>query len=90
MSVLDQFTLTGKKALVTGGNRGLGRSFATALAQAGAQVAIAGRDAERNASVVREAAEEGLTLVPITADITEDADVNRMTQEALDALGGLD
>ncbi|MCW2945874.1 MAG: 3-oxoacyl-ACP reductase, partial [Actinoallomurus sp.] len=41
-------------------------------------------------SVVREAAEEGLTLVPITADITEDADVNRMTQEALDALGGLD
>jgi NAD(P)-dependent dehydrogenase (short-subunit alcohol dehydrogenase family) len=90
MSVLDQFTLTGKKALVTGGNRGLGRSFATALAQAGAQVAIAGRDAERNASAVREAADEGLTLVPITADITDDADVNRMTQEALDALGGLD
>ena len=90
MNVLDQFTLTGKKALVTGGNRGLGRAFATALAQAGAQVAIAGRDAERNASAVREAADEGLALVPITADITDDADVNRMTQEALDALGGLD
>jgi NAD(P)-dependent dehydrogenase (short-subunit alcohol dehydrogenase family) len=90
MSVLEQFTLTGKKALVTGGNRGLGRSFATALAQAGAQVAIAGRDAERNASAVRKAADEGLTLVPITADITDDADVDRMTQEALGALGGLD
>lgn len=61
-----------------------------ALAQAGAQVAIAGRDAERNASAVREAADEGLTLVPITADITDDTDVERMTQEALDALGGLD
>jgi NAD(P)-dependent dehydrogenase (short-subunit alcohol dehydrogenase family) len=90
MSVLDQFALTGKKALVTGGNRGLGRSFATALAQAGAQVAIAGRDAERNASAVGKAADEGLTLVPITADITDDADVDRMTQEALEALGGLD
>ncbi|MCW2919432.1 MAG: 3-oxoacyl-ACP reductase [Actinomycetia bacterium] len=90
MSVLDQFKLTGKKALVTGGNRGLGKAFAVALAQAGAQVAIAGRDAERNASAVREAADEGLTLVPITADITDDTDVERMTQEALDALGGLD
>jgi NAD(P)-dependent dehydrogenase (short-subunit alcohol dehydrogenase family) len=90
MSVLDQFKLTGKKALVTGGNRGLGKAFAVALAQAGAQVAIAGRDAERNASAVREAADEGLNLVPITADITDDTDVERMTQEALDALGGLD
>jgi NAD(P)-dependent dehydrogenase (short-subunit alcohol dehydrogenase family) len=75
MSVLDTFKLNGRKALVTGGNRGLGLAFATALAQAGAQVAIAARDAERNALAVAEAAEQGLTFVPITADITDDDDV---------------
>lgn len=90
MSVLDQFALRGRKALVTGGNRGLGKAFAIALAQAGAAVAIGGRDADRTASAVREAAAEGLDIVPLTADITDDADVDRMTHEAVDALGGLD
>ena len=90
MNVLDQFTLHGRKALVTGGNRGLGKAFATALAQAGAAVAIGGRDADRTASAVREAAAEGLEIVPLNADITDDADVDRMTGQAIDALGGLD
>ena len=42
-SVLDSFRLDGKVALVTGGSRGLGRTMATALAQAGADVAITAR-----------------------------------------------
>ncbi|HEV7899891.1 MAG TPA: SDR family oxidoreductase, partial [Planosporangium sp.] len=62
----------------------------TALAQAGAAVAIAGRDAGRNAQTVEQAVGDGLTLVAIDADITSDADVDRMTREAIDALGGLD
>jgi NAD(P)-dependent dehydrogenase (short-subunit alcohol dehydrogenase family) len=90
MSVLEKFSLDGRKALVTGGNRGLGQAFATALAQAGAGVAIAGRDADRTTLAVRQAAEQGLRLLPITADITDDTDVERMTREALDGLGGLD
>jgi NAD(P)-dependent dehydrogenase (short-subunit alcohol dehydrogenase family) len=90
MNVLDQFALHGRKALVTGGNRGLGKAFATALAQAGADVAIGGRDTAQSASMVREAADEGLKIIPITADITDDAEVDRMTQEAVDTLGGLD
>ena len=90
MNVLDRFALHGRKALVTGGNRGLGKAFATALAQAGAAVAIAGRDTDRTAATVAAAAADGLTLVPLTADITDDADVTRMTDEAIDRLGGLD
>src|SRR6266705_558255 len=90
MNVLDRFALHGRKALVTGGNRGLGKAFATALAQAGATVAIGGRDADRSAATVRAAAEDGLNLIPLNADITDDADVDRMTHEAVEALGGLD
>ena len=52
MSKRSPFDLTGRTALVTGGNQGLGLAFAFGLADAGAQVAIAGRSAERNAKVV--------------------------------------
>ena len=45
MKVLERFALTGKKALVTGGNQGLGKAFAAALAEAGARVVIVARDA---------------------------------------------
>jgi NAD(P)-dependent dehydrogenase (short-subunit alcohol dehydrogenase family) len=90
MAVLDRFSLAGRAALVTGGNRGLGQAFATALAEAGARVAFAARDADRNAAVVAAAADRGLALHPITADITDDAAVDRMTAEAADALNGLD
>jgi NAD(P)-dependent dehydrogenase (short-subunit alcohol dehydrogenase family) len=90
MNVLDRFALHGRKALVTGGNRGLGKAFATALAQAGATVAIGGRDTDRTEATAHEAAAVGLKMVPLTADITDDAAVDRMTGEAVDALGGLD
>lgn len=86
----NPFDLTGRTALVTGGNQGLGRAFAFGLAQAGATVAISGRSAERNDKVVAEAAAEGITLHPITADITKSDDVERMTTESINALGHLD
>jgi len=47
VKVLERFALTGKKALVTGGNQGLGKAFAGALAEAGARVLIVARDAGR-------------------------------------------
>jgi NAD(P)-dependent dehydrogenase (short-subunit alcohol dehydrogenase family) len=47
MPILDTFSLAGKRALVTGGNRGLGLAFVRGLAEAGADVAFVARDAGR-------------------------------------------
>jgi NAD(P)-dependent dehydrogenase (short-subunit alcohol dehydrogenase family) len=84
------FDLTGRTALVTGGNQGLGKAFAFGLAAAGARVAFSGRNAERNEKVVAEAAGAGYEFTAITADITKQSDVERMTAEAIEQLGHLD
>ncbi|ERK73543.1 MULTISPECIES: SDR family NAD(P)-dependent oxidoreductase [Leifsonia] len=84
------FSLDGKTVLVTGGNQGLGKAFAFGLAEAGARVAIAGRSAERNAATVEEARSAGFEFLPITADITDDEQVDAMTAAAIDGLGHLD
>ncbi|CCQ15559.1 Short-chain dehydrogenase/reductase SDR [Rhodococcus sp. AW25M09] len=86
----NPFDLTGRTAIVTGGNQGLGRAFAFGLAAAGARVAIAGRNTERNDSVVAEAAAAGYEFTAITADITRRDDIDRMTAEAVHALGHVD
>jgi NAD(P)-dependent dehydrogenase (short-subunit alcohol dehydrogenase family) len=90
MGVLDSFRLYGRTALVTGGNRGLGKAFVLALAQAGARVAFVARDADRNAAVVAEMAAEGVEVLAIAGDITVEADVERAVQATVDGLGGLD
>ena len=75
ISVLDRFRIDGKVALVTGGARGLGLSMATALAEAGANIAIAGRslDAAREAATdcaadekLRRAHNSGSRNAPLT------------------------
>ena len=90
MSVLDTFSLAGRRALVTGGNRGLGEAFARGLAEAGAEVMISGRDEARNASAVAAAAADGITLLSVVADITQDEDIAAMTAATVEALGGID
>ncbi len=88
MTVLDSFTLTGKKALVTGGNQGLGRAFAAALAEAGAEVVIVARDPARNAAAEAQLRGQGLAVSALDGDITQDAVA--ITDQAAGELGGLD
>ncbi|MBL5882157.1 MULTISPECIES: SDR family NAD(P)-dependent oxidoreductase [Lelliottia] len=69
------FALRGKRALVTGGSKGLGFASAVALAQAGAQVWIAARDPLTLEHAAALAGESGLTLHPLALDITDSASV---------------
>lgn len=83
--------LAGKRALVTGGSRGIGAAIARALAGLGADVAITyERSAERAAQVVREIEALGRRGLAIAADGADAAAVRRAVEETVEALGGLD
>jgi NAD(P)-dependent dehydrogenase (short-subunit alcohol dehydrogenase family) len=85
MSVLDAFRLDEKVAVVTGGNRGLGRAFARALREAGARVAIAARDTERTARVAAD-----LGALPVAVDVTDPDSVHAMVERVTADLGPID
>ncbi len=90
MAVLDAFDLTGKTAVVTGGNTGLGEAFARALAEAGAGIAVAARNRERSERVVEELSEEGGKAIAVDLDVTDPAQVDRMLEEVTERLGPVD
>ncbi len=90
-NVLDLFRLAGRRALVTGGSKGLGRVMAQALAEAGADVAIAARtlsDCQHAADEI--AAATGRRTVAFAADVTKEADVQRLAAEVESTLGPVD
>ena len=83
--------LEGKRALVTGGSRGIGAAIALALAKKGADVAITyERSAERAAKVVRAIEAQGRRALAIQADSADATAVKRSVDAAADGLGGLD
>ena len=83
--------LTGKRALVTGGSRGIGKAIALQLAQEGVDVAIAARNLAPLEATAREiAAATGRKIVPIVADMGDDAAVESLVAKAVQALGGID
>ncbi|QOG05258.1 SDR family oxidoreductase [Aureimonas sp. OT7] len=83
--------LAGKRALVTGGSRGIGAAIALALAEKGAAVAITyEHSVERAAQVVEAVARKGGKAVAIKADSGDPAAIQRAVDEAAEKLGGLD
>jgi NAD(P)-dependent dehydrogenase (short-subunit alcohol dehydrogenase family) len=84
------FDLTGRVAVVTGGNRGIGRSVALGLAHAGASVAVLSRDGDRNAEVERELEEIGFTAFSYTLDETDRTALEPAFCHVENALGPID
>lgn len=83
--------LLNKRALVTGGTKGIGASIAIDLARQGCDVAINGRYADDAAVEVRQAIEDsGRNARLVLADMAKPGDCERCVEEAVDALGGLD
>lgn len=83
--------LEGKRALVTGGDSGIGRAVSVAFAKEGADVAFAylseDPDAERTESLI---AETGRRAVPFRTDLSEEEACERLVADAVESLGGLD
>lgn len=84
---MNPFDLKGKTALVTGGNGGIGLGIARGLAQAGANVAIAGRNEAKNQAALKAL---GAGAIAVSGDVNDAAMVERMVAETVKAFGGLD
>ncbi|MHA0328565.1 2-dehydro-3-deoxy-D-gluconate 5-dehydrogenase KduD [Sphingomonas melonis] len=85
---MNPFDLSGRVAVVTGANTGIGQAIAIALAQAGADVALVGRTpAEDTAAAIRDLGRRGLI---VSADLSSIEPVQRIVDETVAGLGGLD
>jgi short-subunit dehydrogenase len=82
--------LKGQKAVVTGASRGIGRSVAIKLAEAGVDVAIAARTRSQLDEVAKEIRAFGRECLVVEADVSREEDVNRLKDEVLRAWGGID
>jgi NAD(P)-dependent dehydrogenase (short-subunit alcohol dehydrogenase family) len=83
--------LEGKRAIVTGGSRGIGKAIARQLALEGADVVIAARTAGPLEVTAAELSREtGLEIIPITVDTGKEESVNRLVATAIDRFGRID
>ncbi|MFA9379686.1 MAG: SDR family oxidoreductase [Acetanaerobacterium sp.] len=84
MGIIEKLRLDGKKALVTGGARGIGKSIATALTEAGADVAIVDMDIAEAKKTAEELAQNGTHVIAIQADVTIPQQLDAMMLEIVD------
>jgi NAD(P)-dependent dehydrogenase (short-subunit alcohol dehydrogenase family) len=90
MSILDRFRLDGKRLFITGGSRGLGRAMALAIAEAGADVVLVGREAGSLAATAADIRKLGRTAVPLVGDVGQTGECEAICRRVLDEHGPID
>ena len=85
-----QFDLSGKVAIVTGGNGGIGLGMARGLADAGAAIAVVGRNEAKSAAAVAELERSAAKAIAVVADVTDKAAVGDMAERVKRDLGRID
>ena len=90
MPIPSEWDLTGKKAIITSDSRGWTPYFAGALAEAGADVAVAGLESSDMAEAVKAVESNGRSAVAIPTDLTDASSVQDMVASAIEGLGGVD
>ncbi|WP_398471505.1 SDR family NAD(P)-dependent oxidoreductase [Tardiphaga sp.] len=84
------FDLTGRVAIVTGGNGGIGLGMARGLAAAGASIVVAGRNQAKSEAAVTELATAGVKAIALAVDVNDSATVKAMVADTLKAFGRID
>jgi gluconate 5-dehydrogenase len=87
MAILDRFRLDGKRCFVTGGSRGLGREMALAIAEAGADLILVGRDRPALEATGADVERRGRAAVLIQADVSQPLEAERACRTALERHG---
>ena len=87
---MSLFDLKGRVAVVTGGNGGIGLGMARGMAEAGAAIAIAGRNVKKSEAAAAELARLGVKTAVLEVDVASEASCNKMIDEAVKQLGRLD
>ncbi len=90
MSVLDQFRLSGKSALVTGSSRGLGAAIALALAEAGARISLHGAHSVPEETLAAISAASGQPAIAVAADLSDLRGCEALAGEVVAQLGAID
>ncbi len=84
------FDLSGKVAIVTGGNGGIGLGMARGLADAGADIAVVGRNQAKSTAAVADLSERGVSAISVVTDVTDKAAVAAMVERVSGELGRID
>jgi 2-deoxy-D-gluconate 3-dehydrogenase len=87
---MQPFDLSGRVAVVTGGNQGIGFGIAQALARAGAAIVVAGRHADRNAEAVSKLRAQGARAAAVETDVADEAACRALAVKTVEQLGRLD